>query len=278
MIGSALTRYLTGEGHTIVRLVRREPEAGEVSWDPDAGTIDAAGLEGFDGVVNMANMAWPARWTPDAKKRLLANRLATNGLLAENLARCKQKPGVLMCASGMGIYPSSGDQVISEESPLGADFLANLQRDGEDMAMRAGEAGMRVVNLRIPMVLGGAVLKRNIGRIGDGRQWNSWVGRDELARIIHFVLTNANIAGAVNPVSPHPLRNAEFAATFSRALGSKPGVPVPAFLLRLMVGEMAEALILASRRIEPRKLLDAGYVFRFPTLAEAVRHEMKSLF
>jgi uncharacterized protein len=278
MIGSALTRCLAGEGHAIVRLVRREAEAAEVSWDPDAGLIDAAGLEGFDGVVNLANMVWPARWTPDAKKRLLANRLATNGLLAENLAKCKQKPRVLMCASGMGVYPSSGDQVITEESPLGADFLADMQREGEAMAMRAGAAGIRVVNLRIPMVLGGAKLKRNIGRIGDGRQWNSWIARDELASIINFILTNATITGAVNPVSPHPLRNAEFAATFSRALGSKPGVPVPAFLLRLMVGEMAEALILASRRIEPRKLLDAGYAFRFPTLEEAVHHEMKSLF
>ena len=274
MIGSALAPYLASQGHEVVRLVRREPGAGEVRWDPDAGTIDAAGLEGFDGVVHVASMPWPARWTSEAKKQMRANRIVTNSLLAETLASRRRKPRVLVCASGMGIYPSSGDQVITEESALGSDFLATLQRDGEAAAAQASTAGIRVVNLRIPAVLGGAAIRRNMGRLGSGRQWSSWVARDELASIVNHVLVTDALVGPVNPVSPNPVRNAEYAATLSRALGSKPGLPIPAFLLRLMLGEMGDALILASRRIEPRKLLATGYQFRFAELEVALRHEL----
>lgn len=274
MIGSVVAAFLASQGHEVVRLVRQQPVAGEVRWHPDAGTIDAASLEGFDGVVHLATMPWPMRWTTKAKEKIRANRLQTNSLLAETLAGCKRKPRILVCASGMGIYPSSGDQLITEESAPGVDFLARLQCDGETAAMRASSAGIRVVNLRIPAVLGGAAFRRNMGRVGSGQQWSSWVGRDELAAIINFVIENDSLAGSVNPVSPNPVRNAEFTATLSRVLGSRPGPSVPAFLLRLMLGEMAEALILASRRIVPRKLLAAGYQFRFPELEVAMRHEL----
>jgi len=275
MIGSVVASYLTSQRDEVVRLVRREPSAGEVHWDPDKGTIEPAALEGYDGVVHLASMPWPMRWTSKAKQQIRANRITTNSLLAENLARCEHKPHVLVCASGMGIYPSSGDQVITEESTLGSDFLAMLQRDGEAAALKANEAGIRVVNLRIPPVMGGASLRRNLGQIGNGRQWNSWVSRDELVHIIKFALETDGLNGPVNPVSPNPVRNTEFAATLSRSLGKKPGPAMPAFLLWLMLGEMAEALILASRRIVPSKLLAAGYQFRFPELEAAVRHELE---
>lgn len=274
MIGSVLAPYLTSQGHEVVRLVRREARSGEVSWDPDAGTIDNAALEGFDGVIHLASKPWPLRWTSKAKQAMRTNRLTTNSLLADNLARCKQKPRLLMCASGMGIYPSSGDQVVTEESPLGSDFLAMLQRDGEAATMKASEAGIRVVNLRIPAVLGGEALRRTIGRMGSGQQWSSWVSRDELVSIIHYVLITDALVGPVNPVSPNPVRNAGFVETTSRVLGRKPGPSMPAFLLRLMIGEMAEALILASRRMMPGKLLAAGYPFLFPELEVALRHEL----
>jgi uncharacterized protein (TIGR01777 family) len=274
MIGTAVKAHLASQGHELLRLVRQAPLAGEVRWDPDAGTIDAASLEGLDGVVHLASMPWPMRWTPKAKKQLYDNRIMTNSLLANSLASCQRKPQVLICASGMGIYPSSGDQVLTEDSPPGTDFLARLQCDGEAATAPARAAGIRVVNLRIPGVLGGASLKRIIGRIGSGRQWASWVARDELAYIVEYVLTTDVLTGPVNPTSPNPVRNAEMAAVLSRGLGRRPGLPVPAFLLRLMLGEMAEALILASRRIMPGKLLDAGYQFRFPELGEALRHEL----
>jgi uncharacterized protein len=275
MIGTAVTAHLASQGHELLRLVRRAPLAGEVRWDPDAVAIDAAGLEGLDGVVHLASMPWPMRWTPKAKKQIYDNRITTNSLLANTLAGCKRKPQALICASGMGIYPASGDQILTEDSPPGTDFLARLQCDGEAATAPARAAGIRVVNLRIPGVLGGASLKRNIGRIGNGRQWTSWVARDELAYIVEYVLITDALAGPVNPTSPNPVRNAEMAAALSRALGRRPGLPAPAFLLRLMLGEMAEALILASRRIMPRKLLAAGYQFRFPELADALRHELE---
>jgi uncharacterized protein (TIGR01777 family) len=274
MIGSAVAAYLASRGHDVSRLVRQAPVAGEVHWDPDAGNIDAAGLEGLDGVVHLASMPWPMRWTPKTKKQLYANRIITNSLLANTLAVCQRKPQVLVCASGMGIYPASGDQILTEDSPLGTDFLARLQCDGEAATAPAAAAGIRVVNLRIPGVLGGASLKHNIGRIGSGRKWTSWVARDELAYIIEYVLITNTLAGPVNPTSPNPVRNAEMAAALSRAVGRKPGLPVPAFLLRLMLGEMAEALILASRRILPGKLLAAGYPFHFAELEKALQHEL----
>ncbi len=274
MIGSAVGPYLESQGYEVVRLVRRAPETGEVGWDPDNGTIDAGALEGFDGVVHLASMRWPARWTSEVKKQIYANRIKTNSLLSQTLAGCRRKPQALICASGMGIYPSSDDQILTEDSSVGTDFLAHLQRDGEAAASPASAAGIRVINLRIPGVLGGAGLKRNMGRIGSGRQWTSWVARDELASSVGYLLVTETLFGPVNPVSPNPVRNSEFTVTMSHALGRKPGLPIPAFLLRLMLGEMAEALILASRRIVPAKLLAAGYPFRFPELEDALRHEL----
>jgi uncharacterized protein (TIGR01777 family) len=273
MLGSAVTRHLIENGHEVVRLVRYTPGPGEVEWNPDAGKIDTAGLEGFDGVVQLASMTWPMRWTGKAKQRIRANRLATNGLLAESLAGCAHKPRVLICASGMGYYPSSGDAVLTEDSPAGMSFLARLQQEGEAATAPASEPGIRVVHLRIPPVLGGAGLLRIGFQAGDGQQWSSWVGRDELASIIEFALTTESLVGPVNAVSPNPVRNAEFATTASRAMQQKCGGTMPATLVRLIMGEMGEEFLLASRRIHPAKLLAAGYTFRFPELEQAVRHE-----
>jgi len=277
MIGSAVAPCLTTQGHEVVRLVRREPGAGEVRWDPDSGTIDAGAVEGFDGVVHVASMRWPLRWTSGFKKQMRENRLRSNGLLARTLAGCRQKPRVFIFASGMGIYPSSGDAVLTETSALGTDYLAQLQRDGEAATAPASAAGIRVVCLRIPMVLGGAAVRQQMGRMGDGRQWSSWVARDELASIIQHILVTDSLAGPVNPVSPNPMRNADMAAALSRAQQRKPGPAIPAFVLRVLMGEMAEALVLASRRILPAKLLASGYQYRFPELEAAVRHELETV-
>jgi len=277
LIGSKVAGYLESQGHVVVRLVRRTPGAGEVLWDPVAGTIDGPGLEGFDYVVHLASMPWPVRWTSGFKKQIRANRLGTNSLLAETLAARARKPSVLVCASGMGIYPPSGEQILTEVSPTGTSFLANLQRDGEAATLPASKMGVRVVHLRIPPVLHAAAIRRGTSRIGDGRQWVSWVGLDEMASIIEFALTTEALQGPVNPVSPTPMRNADFATAVSQALGKEPGGSMPAFLVRLLMGEMGEELMLASRRIQPAKLLAAGYLFRFPELGQAVQHEMGTL-
>ncbi len=277
MIGSAVTGHLIDCGHNVARLVRHTPDLGEVWWDPDAGQMDTAGLEGFDGIVHLASMPWPMRWTAKAKQAIRANRLATNRLLAESLAGCTHKPRVLICASGMGYYPSSGDTILTEDSPAGTSFLARLQQDGEAATAPASQAGVRVVHLRIPPVMGGPALKQVGFQAGDGQQWMSWIGRDELAFIIEFALTAERLTGPVNAVSPCPLRNADFASVSAKALEQKPGGTMPAFLVRLVMGEMGEELILASRRMQPAKLLAAGYRFRFHTLEEALKHEMERL-
>jgi uncharacterized protein len=274
MIGTAVTHQLIDGGHEVVRLVRQTPSSGQVWWDPDAGEIDKASLEGFDGVVHLATMPWPTRWTAKAKQAMRLNRLTTNRLLAESLAACVHKPRVLICASGMGYYPSSGDTVLTEDSPAGLSFLARLQRDGEASTATASEAAIRVVHLRIPPVLGGVALQRLGFQAGNGQQWMSWVGRDELASIIEYALTTATLTGPVNAVSPNPLRNAEFAKVATQVLGHKSVSTMPAFLVRLVMGEMGEELILASRRIQPAKLLATGYAFRFPKLDEALQHEL----
>ncbi len=275
MIGSVVAPYLVSQGYEVIRLVRHEPADGEVYWDPDAGKIDAAGLEGMDGVVHLATMPWPMQWTPEAKKLIYANRMNTNGLLAKSLANCKQKPKVLICSSGMGIYPTSGEEFLTEDSPLGTDFLARLQIDGEAITSQASDAGIRVVHLRTPAVMGGQAIQRNTSQIGSGNQWNSWVSRDELARIILYILETDTLIGPVNPVSPNPVRNAEVVVTTSRVLGCEPGPTLPEKQLRLILGEMADSLILPSRRILPAKLLASGYKFHFPQLESAIRHELE---
>ena len=273
MVGSAVTRHLIECGYEVTRLVRHTPATGEVWWDPEAGQIDTDALDGFDGVVHLASMPWPMRWTARAKKKMLANRLGTNRLLAESLAKCTHKPKVLICASGQGYYAPSGDDVLTEDCPGGTSFLSILDRDAEAATMPASSAGIRVVHLRMPTVLGGERLKMIGFQAGDGQQWMSWIGRDEVASIIEFALKTESLSGPVNTISPNLMRLSDFAKASTKALGQKPGGVMPAFLVRLFLGEMGEEFLLASRRVQPAKLLAAGYRFRFPDLADALRHE-----
>lgn len=273
MVGSVVTARLLEHNHNVVRLVRKEPGSGELYWDPDAGVIDTRGLEGFDAVVNLASMPWPFRWTAKARQKIHANRLASYRLLSDSLAVCDRKPRVLVCASGIGVYPPSGDEILTEDTPVCSSFLSDVDRVGETATASAEAAGIRVVHLRIPPVMGGAALQRVGFQGGDGRQWMTWVARDELASIVEFALSCETLSGPVNAVSPMPLRAAEFAATASAALGQKPGGVMPAFIVRMLFGEMGQEFILASRRAQPAKLLAAGYRFRFPELACALQHE-----
>ena len=273
MVGAAVTRYLIENGHDVTRLVRSTPKAGEIWWDPDPGQIDAAGLEGFDGVINLASMRWPLRWTEKAKQKMRSNRLVTNRLLAESLARCEHKPKVLICAAGMGYYPPSGDDILTEGCPAGTSFLSKLDQDAEEITAPASSAGIRVVHLRMPTVLGGERLKMIGFQAGNGQQWMSWIGRDEVASIIDFALKTESLSGPVNTVSPNPMRLSDFAKASTEALGQKPGGVMPALIVRLFLGEMGEEFLLASRRLQPAKLLAAGYRFRFPDLVDALQHE-----
>jgi uncharacterized protein (TIGR01777 family) len=276
LVGGAVAEELQAR-HEIVRLVRRAPGPAEIEWDPDAGTIDRASLDGFDAVIDLATAPWSGRWTKEWKRRMHANRVGSYRLLAEALAGVARRPRVVVFASGMGIYAPAGDAIITEESALADDFLGRLQRDGEAATAAASDAGIRVVHLRLPMVLGGAslaTLTTQNRRFGTGRQWSAWIARSEVARIVEHVLSTPAVAGGVNATSPSPLRNADIVSAVSRVTGRKPGRPIPAFVLRLLLGEMADSLILASRRMAPARLLDTGFSFLYPDFEVALRHEI----
>ena len=283
LVGSALVPHLRAGGHEVLRLVRRAPKANdELLWDPDSGAIEEAALEGVDAVVHLAgeNIA-SGRWTEAKKARLRASRVGPTRLLAEALARLKRKPRALVSASALGYYGDRGDTWLTEQDAPADDFLGRLSVDWEKATAPAREAGIRVVTPRLGIVLspaGGALAKMLLpfkaglgGVVGPGMQYFSWIALDDLVAVIQHLLDRGDLAGPVNADSPSPVTNAELTKTLGRVLGRPTILPVPAFALRLALGEMAETL-LASTRMRPQRLLDTGFRFRFPELEGALRH------
>ena len=284
LVGSALVPFLTAGGHEVVRLVRRAPRAAhEVRWDPDTGEIDRAALEGVGAVVNLsgANIA-EGRWTESRKGRLRSSRLGPTRLLAETLAGLKKKPMVFVSVSAIGAYGNRGDARLTERDATADDFLGRLAIEWEQAAAPAAEAGIRVVHPRIGLVLtpaGGALGKMLVpfkaglgGVLGPGTQYLSWIAMDDLLGVLHHLLDRADLEGPVNAVAPGAVTNTEFTKTLGRVLGRPTLAPVPAFALRLALGEMADATLLASTRVAPERLVGTGYPFRFPALEGALRH------
>jgi len=284
LIGSALVSFLASQGHEVIPLTRAKPAPGKagIQWDPAAGTIDVTGLEGLDGVVHLAGESIAQRWTPAAKARIRESRIRGTRLLAESLARLAQPPKVLVSASAIGYYGDRGDEVLREESGPGSDFLAGVARDWEAATEPADQVGIRVVPLRIGIVLspaGGALARMLLpfrmgvgGVIGSGRQYWSWIAIEDLLGAILHALTTKTLRGPVNTVAPNPVTNREFTKILGRVLGRPTVFPLPAFAAHLALGEMADALLLASARVDPGKLLASGYQFRYPDLEEALRH------
>ena len=268
LVGSALVPLLTASDHSLTRLSHSQ------QW-PE--------LTGQDAVVHLAgeNIA-AGRWTPEKKARIRDSRVQVMQRLCGTLARLASPPRVIVCASAIGYYGHRGDEVLREESASGADFLAEVCRDWEAATKPAADAGIRVVNLRFGVILsatGGALAKMLTpfklclgGVIGNGRQWMSWIGLDDATGVIIQALTNETLRGPVNVVAPQPVTNCVFAKTLGRVLRRPAMFPVPAFVLRLALGEMADALLLSSQRVEPAKLVASGYKFRFPELEGALRH------
>lgn len=285
LIGSALVPFLSAGGHDVIRLVRSEPKAGEaaVRWDPEAGTIDAAGLDGLDAVVHLAgeNVA-EGRWTAEKKRRIRDSRVKGTRLLCEALAGLARPPRVLVSASAVGYYGDRGDELLTEESPPGSGFLAGVAREWEAAAEPARRAGIRVVHPRMGAVLtpaGGALAKMLPpfraglgGRVGSGRQYLSWIAIDDLLGAILHLLVTEVLQGPVNVVAPRPVTSSEFAATLGRVLGRPARLAMPAFAARLAFGEMADEVLLASARVTPERLVASGYRFRYPELEGALRH------
>jgi uncharacterized protein (TIGR01777 family) len=288
LVGSSLVPSLLGRGHEVTQLVRRKSKEApggvrEVEWRPDSGGIDAAALEGHDAAVHLAGENISAgRWTEERKRRIRESRVKGTRLLAETLARLNARPRAFVSASAIGYYGDRGDEVLTERSAAGEGFLPDVCREWEEATQAAGAAGIRTALMRFGLILsgeGGALAKMLLpfklgvgGRVGSGRQFYSWIALDDVIDIIHFTLANESLGGAINVAAPEPVTNAEFTRALGRALSRPTFFPAPAFGLRLAFGEMADALLLASERVVPERLQEAGYEFKYPTLDGALRH------
>jgi uncharacterized protein (TIGR01777 family) len=279
MVGSALVATLRVAGAQIVRLARATgtSRAGEQSipWDT-AQPISPDAVSGFDAVIHLAGESIVGRWTPAKKARIRDSRIPATTHLAQALAQAKQKPRVFLSASAIGYYGNRGDEVLTEDKSFGSGFTADLAREWELATASAVQAGIRTVQMRIGIVLsdrGGALAKMLPafkmgvgGRIGNGRQWMSWVDLQDVVGAIHHLLKTESLGGPVNLVAPQPVTNAEFTKILASVL-SRPAIfPMPAFAARLAFGQMADELLLASQRVEPTKLISCGYAFRFGDL------------
>lgn len=284
LIGRALAQSLRLDGHSVRPLVRRaSDDPAAVRWDPAAGTIDAAGLEGLDAVVHLAGAGiGDKRWSEDRKRELHDSRSQGTDLLARTLAGLDRPPPVLVSGSAIGFYGSRGDDVLTEVSAPGDDFLARLVADWEGAAAPAAEAGIRTVFLRSGLVLAGhgGILPRMAlpfrffvgGRLGSGRHWMSWVALADEVGAIRFLIQREDLSGPVNVVAPEPVTNAELARALGTVLHRPAAIPVPAFAPRLLLGrEMADGLLFASQRVRPDVLVAAGYGYAHTEITPALR-------
>jgi uncharacterized protein (TIGR01777 family) len=286
LIGHALVARLRLDGRRVRRLVRTpDPKSpDDVPWDPMLGTLDPRQLEGAEAVIHLAGEPIAQRWTGARREAIRESRVRGTELLARAITALDRKPDVLLSGSAVGYYGDRGDDAVDEESAPGTDFLAGVAREWEAATDAAKAAGVRVVLLRTGIVLSphGGALERLLppfrlgvgGPIGTGRQWMSWIALEDHLRAMQHALATVGLHGPVNLVAPNPVMNAEFAATLGRVLDRPAIVPVPAFALELLYGEMARSTILAGQRVLPRKLLGSGFHFAHPTLEEALRFEL----
>ncbi|MEX2172465.1 MAG: TIGR01777 family oxidoreductase [Pirellulales bacterium] len=285
LVGSHLIPLLESRGHLVRRLVRRPVQDGdhEIEWNPAEGTIDAAELNGVDAVVHLAGEGVASeRWNERVKRAILDSRVDGTRLLCQTLAELDSKPSVLVSASAIGYYGPRGAEPIDETSPPGDGFLAEVCQAWEHETRPASEAGIRVVNLRIGVVLSteGGALKKMLtpfklglgGVMGSGEQYISWIELGDLVRIIELALTNDSLSGPVNATAPHPATNRELTKTLGKVLGRPTIFPMPAFAARLAFGEMADEMLLTGAKILPKRLETAKFQFSQPQLEGALRH------
>jgi uncharacterized protein (TIGR01777 family) len=283
LVGGALTGALRADGHTVRYLVRPGGKAapGDVQWNPLSALVDVPAMEGFDAVVNLngASIA-DGRWTSKRKTILRGSRVDSTRVLVDALSHLKQPPRVFVCASATGYYGNRGDEVLTETSGYGNDFLAILCRAWEGEAARASSSGIRTVIARFGIVLSaeGGALSRMLtpfrlgagGRLGSGRQWMSWIALEDAVKVLRAAIDDARWNGALNLVSPEPVRNSDFTRVLASVLHRPAICPAPAFALRLALGEMADALLLSSQRVLPECLRQYGYAFRYENLEAAL--------
>jgi uncharacterized protein (TIGR01777 family) len=281
LVGSQLVPFLTTGGHQVTKLVRKSPGSGEAQWDGKS-QIDAAAVAAADAVIHLAgdNIA-EGRWTAAKKQKIRDSRVEGTRLIAETIAKSSPRPKVLVCASAIGYYGNRGDEILTEQSAPGDGFLPDVCKAWEEAAQAARDAGVRVVNLRIGVVLtpkGGALAKMLFpfktgggGKVGSGKQYWSWIALDDVIGVIHHALMNDALTGPVNTVAPQPVTNYDFTKTLGRVLHRPTILPLPGFAARLLLGQMADDLLLASQRVVPQRLKESGYQFRYPELEVALR-------
>jgi len=283
-VGSALARHLEREGHKVRRIGRASSRSVEFHWDLAAGRLDPAALDGADAVVNCAGATIAQRWTSDHKRAILTSRLRSTEVLAKTMGAVRSPPRVFLSTSAIGIYGARGDELLDENSTPGSGFLADVVKQWEQAAVPARDAGIRLVHPRLGLVMhpnGGALAKLipvfNLGgggKIGKGTQWMSWIGLHDLLRGLVFLMTSESMSGPVVVSAPNPVTNEQFSHTLGAVLHRPAVATVPEFAVKLMFGEMGEETLLSGHRVLPRRLLDAGFTFDFPTLDGALRHEL----
>lgn len=292
LVGRHLVPSLRESNHEVFSLVRKQPQnESEIQWDAERGVSNSElnRLENFDAVVHLAGAGVAdERWTKARKQIIKESRTVGTRVLVDALAKLENKPKSLISASAVGFYGNRGDELLTEDSPPGNDFLAGVCVEWEQAAQRAKQFGIeRVVNLRIGPVLtpkGGALkemltpFKMGVGgRAGSGKQFVSWIELGDLIRVIEFALENAQLRDAVNATTPNPVRNAEFAESLGKVLHRPALIPTPEFALRLMLGELADALLFSSQRVVPKKLLENNFKFNFEIIEDALRHLLQSV-
>ncbi len=278
LLGRAMGRTLEADGAVLTRLVRvGAPGKNQISWEPGQPlSLPSA----FDAVIHLAGESVVGRWTTGKKARIRDSRVLGTRTLANAVARMEVKPRVFVAASAIGFYGDRGDEILTEASSAGRGFLAEVSREWEEATAPVERAGVRVLHLRIGVVLsqyGGALGKMLLpfrlglgGRLGSGKQWFSWIHVDDVVAAVLHVLGNETVRGPVNLVGPNPVTNAEFTAALGAALRRPAIVPVPAFALRMVLGEMADEALLGGQRVLPERLLASGYRFRFSRLTAAL--------
>jgi len=289
LVGKALIKALEADGHEIYRLVRYAPHSEkEIEWSPDRYSIAISRIEGFDAVFHLAGESIASgRWNEEKKRKIRESRTKGTKLLADALANLSAPPKTLVSASAIGYYGDRGDELLTETSPPGKDFLADVCIEWEKATEHARAKGVRVVNTRFGIILdkeGGALAKMLTpfrmgigGRIGDGKQWMSWIALDDVIAALQFVLNDESMNSPVNFVAPNPVRNAEFTKTLGSVLSRPTIFPIPEFGVRLAFGEMADALLLSSQRASASRLQAAGFAFNYPQLLTALKHVLEKV-
>ncbi len=289
LVGSELIKCFKGRGHEVMRLVRSEEQLSDdtLLWDPEHHELKLSDFENFDVVINLAgeNISI-GRWTDEKKQKIRDSRVMGTHMLAELLARLENPPKLFLNASAIGYYGNRGDEVMTESSEPGAGFLSDVCQKWEEATDPAKNAGIRVVKLRIGVVLstsGGALARMLLpfklglaGVIGSGKQYMSWIAMDDLIGIVLHIVNHENLEGPINAVSPHPVTNYAFTKALGKVLKRPTIFPMPAWVARFIMGEMADSLVLSSTRVAPNVLQQSDYTFLYPSIDKALEHLLEN--